>query len=94
MPAPDYPNGDSMTTTDTPTETPDGTMLPFAMDDLAVWHKRPADDTWGGSEGGNQCATVCGQQIASTRFANTDPRTLDLVDSKATCINCFPPKES
>jgi hypothetical protein len=83
-----------MTTTDTPTEIPDGTMLPFAMDINKVWHKRPANDTWGGTEGGNLCTTLCGQQIPSTEFANTDPRRAHLVESKATCIGCFPPKES
>lgn len=84
-----------MTTTTTETaEIPDGTMLPFAMDINKIWHKRPADDMWGGSEGGNLCRTVCGQQIASTEFANTDPRRAHLVESKLTCIGCFPAKES
>ena len=81
-------------TTTTPTEVPDGTMLPFAMDLNRIWHKRPTDDTWGGSEGGNLCRTVCGKEIASTEFANTDPRHAALVESKLTCVDCFPPKEA
>lgn len=87
-----------MTTTTTDSaeavEVPDGTMLPFAEDINRIWHKRPADDTWGGTNGGNLCRTLCGQEIASTNFANSDPRRLSLVDSKETCVGCFPAKEA
>jgi hypothetical protein len=73
----------------------DGATLPFAQDTDGMWHKRPADDTlWTPPPAETQCATVCGTRIASKNLASTDPRKLELVDNKTTCIGCFPPKEA
>lgn len=57
----------------TPDQSADGTEFPYAQDHEAVWHRRPADDTWSVVPEEHSCSTICGKQIVSAHVSPSHP---------------------